>query len=191
MNHGSKLRQIWCQLKLNPFFAPEVTGFVVLTALLPWIGISLWYGFVLLWAVLWATLEHMAKREWPRSRVRLLTPNFFAVKDLAGVWRIFQRVPTRLVSCRQMAKELLEDQRRLSEALTPGRYYTLTHETILSRLRGMDKVNVTFCREAYVATMEDTVLRIMRGHCKHCTEQCPFLGRSKSSTFYEVRFEIR
>ena len=192
MNLNSKLRRVWYQLKQSPFLAPEMVGCVVLTAFLPWVGIPVWYGFLLLWAALWAGLEQMVKEGWPRSRVRFLTPNFYAVKDLTGVWRIFQRPAERGKICSQIVKGLLKDQQRLPDALPPGRYYALTHETILLRLQAMCNVKIISCREAYVATMEETVLRIVRGHCRHCGEErCPFLGRSKRRTFYEVQFEIQ
>lgn len=192
MNLNSKLRRVWYQVRQNPFLAPEMAGCAVLTAFLPWVDISVWYALLLLWTALWAALEHVSKKGWPRSRVRLLTPNFYAVKDLTGVWRIFQRPAERWKSCSQIVKGLLKDQQRLPEALLPGRYYALTHETILLRLQAMCNVKITSCQEAYVATMEETVLRIMRGRCRHCCKKhCTFLGRSRSRTFYEVRFEIQ
>lgn len=192
MNLNSKLRRVWYQVKQSPFLIPEAAGCTVLTAFLPWAGISTWYSLVLFWAVLWAVLEQIVKKGWPRSRVRFLTPNFYAVKDLAGVWRIFQRPAERWSSCSQIVKGLLKDQQRLPDALPPGRYYALTHETILLRLQAMCNVKIIFCRGAYVATMEETVLRIVRGRCQYCCkEHCPFLGRFRSRTFYEVRFEIR
>lgn len=192
MSLNSKLRRVWYQVKQSPFLAPEAAGCAVLTAFLPWVGISTWYGLLLLWAALWAVLEQTVKKGWPRSSVRFLTPNFYAVKDLAGVWRIFQRSAERWRSCSQIVKGLLKDQKRLPDALPPGRYYALTHETILLRLQAMCNVKIISCREAYVATMEETVFRIVRGRCRHCIkEHCPFLGRSKSRMFYEIRFEIK
>lgn len=190
MNPDSKLRRLWYESKLNPFLGPSVTGCAVLTALIPWTGLSLWYCLVLLWAALWAALEHAAPKGWPPCRVRQLTPNFYAVKDLTGGWRIFQR-PSDLGDCREALRDLLKDQDRLPAALKPGRYRALTHEAVLTRLQAMAQVKSLTWKAAYMATLEEVVSRTVRRRCKGCSEHCPFHGKHKARMFYEVRFEIR
>lgn len=190
MKQDSKLRLYWSQLKLSPFVGPMLTGWAVLALLLPPIGADL-YTAVLLWTAAWAVLEHIAPKGHPGKWVRLLTPNFYAVRSLDGCWRIFQRRPERKGDCRQLLKDLLEDQRRLPEALTPGLYRTLTHETILARLKGMDNVAVLSSSPAYVATLEDTINQAVGRHCRLCKERCPFPGRQTLRQFYDVRFLVK
>lgn len=144
---------------------------------------------VLLWATLWAIWEGLMAKGWPRRWNRSLTPNFIAVRDLAGCWRIFQR-PAPAGSCKEILKELLADQRRLPEALEPGMYRTLTHDTILNRLRQMDNVEILSCKPAYVATLEATLSGAVRGRCSHCSGRCPFLGRRQLRQFYDVCFLV-
>ena len=119
-----------------------------------------------------------------------MTPNFFAVRDIAGCWRIFQRRPERVENCKALLRELLEDQHRLPASLTTGLYRTLTHDTILNRLRGMGNVAILSSSPAYMATLEDTITRAVGRRCQHCTERCPFRGKRKLRQFYEVRFLV-
>lgn len=191
MNPSSKLRRIWWQLKLDPFLAPMLAGWVIIVMAAPWIGAGWSYTALLLWGALWAFLEHVAPRGWPRGRVRLLTPNFWAVKDLSGCWRIFQRRPEEKGDCRQLLKGLLAEQRSLPDALTPGQYRTLTHETILVRLRQMPNVAILSCRPAYVATLEETINQATGKRCRHCAQRCPFPRRRKPRQFYDVRWKVR
>lgn len=190
MNPSSKLRRLWWQLRLDPYVAPMLSGWVVIAAVTPWIGVGWLYVALLLWGVLWAVLEHVAPRGWPRGRVRILTPNFWAVRDLSGCWRIFQRRPEQ-TGCRQLLKGLLTEQQSLPDALTPGRYRALTHETILHRLQRMPGVTILSCRLAYVATLEETINQAMGKRCRHCAQRCPFPGRCKPRQFYDVRWEVK
>lgn len=191
MKPSSKLRWYWCQLKMNPFIGPLLAGWAVFTLIMPPIGAGWFYAALLLWAVLWAVLEHVAPKGYPKGRVKLLTPNFYAVRDVAGCWRIFQRRPELKGDCRTLLKDLLEDQHRLPTALTPGLYRTLTHDTILARLERMDNVAVLSSSPAYVATLEETVNQAMGQRCRRCTKRCPFPGRQKPRQFYDVRFLVK
>lgn len=191
MKQDSKLRQYWSQLKLSPFVSPMLIGWAVLALLLPPIGADL-YTAVLLWTAAWAVLEHIAPKGHPRGWVRILTPNFYAVRGLDGCWRIFQRRPeSKREGCRQLLKDLLRDQCRLPEALEPGLYRALTHETILARLKGMGNVAVLSSSPAYVATLEDTINQAMGRKCGRCSDRCPFPGRQTLRQFYDVRFLVK
>lgn len=190
MKPSSNWRRFWLQAKVNPFIGPLLTGWAVLTLTAPLIGVGWLYAALLLWGALWAILEHVAPKGHPKLWVRLLTPNFFAVLDFTGCWRIFQRRPEQRQDCRQLLKDLLEDQRRLPGALMPGIYCTLTHETILARLKGMDNVAILSSSPAYVATLEDTITRATGRKCGSCSQRCPFPGRQRPRQFYDVRFLI-
>lgn len=190
MNLSSKLRRLWWQLKFDSFLTPMLAGWAVFAAAAPWIGAGWFYTALLLWGALWAFLEHMAPRGWPRGQVRLLTPYFWAVKDLSGCWRIFQRRPKQSLDCKTALRGFLEEQKRLPAALTSGQYRALTHETILNRLRQMPNVTILSCRPAYVTTLEETVNQAMGKRCRNCSERCPFPGRKKPRQFYDVRWEI-
>lgn len=189
LNFSMRLRCLWYQLRLNPFFCPSLAGCAVLTALLPWLGLSLWYGLVLLWAAFWALLEHMAPKGWPPATVRQLTPNFYAVRDLSGCWRVFQR-PSNAGSCREALRDLLQDQTRLPAALKPGRYRTLTHDVILTRLQTVAQVTNLSFTPAYMATLDDIISRANRRRCKDCSDCCPFRTKHQARMFYDVRWEI-
>lgn len=190
MKQSSDLRRLWCRLKLDPNIGPMAASAAVLAALTPWVGSTVGYASVLLWAALWAIWEGLMAKGWPRCWNRSLTPNFMAVRDLAGCWRIFQR-PAPPGSCKEILKELLADQRRLPEALEPGMYRTLTHDTILNRLRQVDNVEILVCKPAYVATLEATLSGAVRGRCSRCSNRCPFPGRRQLRQFYDVRFLIQ
>jgi len=134
-------------------------------------------------------------RGLPRSRAKSLTINFFAIKDLSGTWRIFQRAPalgTGTAVCRQVLREILTDRVRLPDALmaNPGRYRTLTHDTFLERIKQIPGAEILTCRPAYVATLEDTISKATHGHCAKCAVRCPFVGRSQLRQFYDVTFRI-
>jgi len=167
-----------------------VASAAILVALTPWVGSTVGYASVLLWAALWAIWEGLIARGRPRGWVQGLTPNFIAVRDLAGCWRIFQR-PAPPGSCKEILRELLADQRRLPEALVPGMYRTLTHDTILSRLQQMGNVEILACKPAYVATLEATLSGAVRDRCSRCSNRCPFPGRRQLRQFYDVRFEVK
>lgn len=192
MKPSSKLRWYWCQLRINPFIGPMVTGLAVFALTMPLIGEGWFYAALLLWGALWAALEHVAPKGYPPRRVRLLTPNFYAVQDLTGCWRIFQRRPaTAPEGCQDLLKDLLEEQHRLPAALTPGLYRTLTHDTILGRLKRMDNVAILSSSPAYVATLEETINQVMGKRCRRCTQRCPFPGRQKLRQFYDVCFLVK
>lgn len=190
MKPSSKMRQCWCQFKINPFVSPLLAGWAVFSLVVPQLGAG-WFSILLLWGALWAVLEHVAPKGHPKHRVHLLTPNFYAVQDFSGCWRIFQRRPEHTGDCQDLLKELLEDQRRLPAALKPGLYRTLTHDTILTRLKRMDNVAIRSSSPAYVTTLEETITRAVGHHCRLCTEHCPFYGRQKPRQFYDVRFLIK
>ncbi len=190
MKPSSKLRRLWCRLKLDPYIGPMVASAAILVALTPWVGPTVEYVSVLLWAVLWAIWEGLMAKGRPRSWIRSLTPNFIAVRDLAGCWRISQR-PVPPGSCKEILRGLLADQRRLPEALEPGVYRTLTHDTILHRLRQMDNVEILACKPAYVATLEATLSGAVQGRCSHCSNRCPFPGRKQFRQFYDVYFLLK
>lgn len=191
MKPSSKLRRSLFQMKMNPFLGPALAGSGLLVALLPWVGISpWWYAALLLWAALWAFLEHMAPTGHPRSRVRELTPNFYAVLDLAGCWRIYERPASVSGDCRHILQDILSEQRRLPASLTPGRYRALTHDTIVARLQGMANVKILNSCPAYVATLEATISGAMRGRCKRCSIRCPFPRRQQLRRFYDIRFQV-
>lgn len=189
MRQSFRLRRSWWRLKLDPFVGPSLAGVAVLAVLEPWMGLTPCSVAVLLWAAFWAILEHVALKGRLQRWSRSLTPNFFAVR-VAGCWRIFQR-PAPSGSCKEILKELLADQRRLQEALVPGTYRTLTHDTILSRLRRMDNVAILSCKPAYVATLEDTISGATKGRCAKCSGPCPFPGRRQLRQFYDVRFLVQ
>lgn len=188
MKQSSKLRRLWCRLKMDPFFGPAMAGVAFLVVLEPWIGVTPCCVAMMSWTAFWAVLEHVALKGRPRFWTRNLTPNFFAVR-VAGYWRIFQR-PAARIDCKSVLRELLADQRRLPDALEPGLYRTLTHDTILNRLRRMDNVEILSCRPVYVATLEDTIAGATKGRCSKCSGPCPFPGRKQLRQFYDVRFEI-
>ena len=191
MKPSSKLCCLWWQLKMNPFVSATLAGWLLFAPLYFFLGESIFLAILVLWGMQWAVLEHVAPNWRPCHLSRLLTPNFFAVRDLTGGWRIFQRSPGETGDCQVLLKGLLKDQIRLPEALLPGRYRALTHETILGRLRRLPHVEIQSCRRAYVATMEATVSRAVKGRCRHCTDGCPFLGRSHPRQFYDVRFLVK
>lgn len=176
---------------MNPFVGPLLAGWAVIAVMAGQIGAGRVYTALLLWGALWVVLEHVAPKGYPRSRVRLLTPNFFAVRDCSGCWRVFQRPPPRASDCQRVLLDLLKDQRRLPAALTPGRYRALTHSTILERLERMDNVSILSSSPAYVATLEDTISSTVGRQCHLCQERCPFRGRALPRQFYDVRWEIR
>lgn len=191
MKRDSRLRQYWWQLKLSPFVGPMLTGWAVLALQLPFIGVDRLYMVILLWTVMWALLEHVAPKGHPKRRVHMLTPNFYAVRDFSNCWRIFQRRPERKENCRQLLKDLLMEQRRLPEALEPGLYRALTHDTILTRLKEMDNVAILSSSPAYVATLEGTINQATGRKCKRCSDRCPFPGRRTPRQFYDVRFLVK
>lgn len=176
---------------MNPFVSATLAGWLLFAPLYFFLGEIIFLAILVLWGMLWAVLEHVAPKGYPRRSTRLLTPNFFAVRDFTGGWRIFQRSPGEIGDCQVLLKGLLKDQIRLPEALLPGRYRALTHETILGRLRRLPHVEIQSCRRAYVATMEVTVSRAAKGRCRRCTDGCPFLGRSHPHQFYDVRFLVK
>lgn len=190
MNPNSKLRRLWCGFLFDPFVAPLAAPWAVFSPALILTRSALLYVLLLLWSVLLALLEHMAPYGWPKSRARRLTPNFFAVRDINGCWRVFQCRPKGKEDCQTLLRELLSDRRRLPGALTPGSYRALTHDTILCRLRRMPNVDICSCTPVYVATLEDTVSMAVRGRCRHCKERCPFPGLKKPRTFYDVCFQV-
>ncbi len=190
MKPSSKLRRLWCRIKLDPYIGPMAASAAILVALMPWMGNQVGSVSVLLWGVLWAVWEGLMTIGRPRSWNRSLTPNFIAVRDFAGCWRISQR-PAPPGNCKEILRELLADQRRLPEALEPGKYRTLTHDTILNRLRQMDNVEILACKPAYVATLEATLSGAVQGRCSHCSNRCPFPGRHQLRQFYDVRFLVR
>lgn len=191
MKQSSNERRWWSMARLNPFLGPLAVGLAILAVMYPLVGTTPWWLLLwIFWAVLWAILEQLAGSGHPRSRVRVLTPNFYAVRDLGGTWRIFEKRPKKGETCRAVLGELLRDQQRLPAALVPGRYRTLTHDTIVVRLQGMANVKILSCRPAYTATLEHTILHVVRGRCRGCAERCPFPGRLRLRTFFDVEFLI-
>lgn len=191
MKRSSNLRRWWSMARLNPFVDPLMAGLVVLAAVYPLAGATTWWLLLWIsWAVLWAALEQLAGKGYPRSRVRVLTPNFYAVRDLGGTWRIFEKRPVNRGPCRAVLGELLRDRQRLPAALVPGRYRALTHDTIVARLQGMANVRILSCRPAYTATLECTIRHVVCGRCRRCAERCPFPGRTRLRTFFDVEFLV-
>lgn len=191
MKPSSKARCYWRMARIDPFLGPYVAGLAVLAALYLLVGAMPWWWLSWIsWGLLWAVLEQAAMKGHPKRWVRRLTPNFCAIRDLFGTWRIFEKRPLGWNDCRTVLGELIQDQRRLPAPLTPGRYRTLTHDTILLRLQGMANVKILSCHPAYVATLEHTISQIVRGRCRRCSVRCPFPGRTRLRTFYDIKFQV-
>lgn len=188
MKRGFK-RFLW-GFRLDPFILPMVLGIALIPTLFPLIGADGCYLALLLWGLLVATAEHITYKGVPVPWAKRLTPNFLAVRDMFGCWRIFQ-IAVPITDCKAYLRELLEDQRRLPQALTAGTYRTLTHDTILNRLHKMDRVELLSVTPAYSSPLSVTIHAATKRRCAHCSEPCPFRGLDKPRQFYDVRFQVK
>lgn len=191
MKPNSKLRKIWWQFKMDPFVAPLLIGWGIVFMMSPVAPPSRILYLTVFWGLFCATLEYLTFRGYTPSE-RPLTPNFHAIRDWEGYWRIFQRKPSQTTTdCRSLLKKLLEDQQRLPEALTPGFYRTITHSTILNRLKAMEHITILSVRPAYIAPLDDTISHVTGHRCRRCSvTSCPFPKRHMPRQFFDVRFIV-
>jgi hypothetical protein len=154
----------------------------------------LWLGAAAAWAFTTALLSAACRLGYPRCLSRQLTPNFYAVRFLSARWTVFQRRPAKqnlLPDCRALLKELIAEQTRLPAALAPGKYRTLTHDTVLRRLRQLQNAQDISAKPAYTAGMNSIRCAMTANRCKKCKEPCPFPPQGMTPRqFYLVTFEI-
>lgn len=195
------LRRIWCQLLVDPFLLLLVLGYVILllaacassNGLL--VGIAtLLVDIAFMWVLLMAVLYMTSQHGHPRYLTRILTPYFYSVKLLPGRWTIYQRRVAKqkeLPDCKTLLKDLVAEQTKLPAALEPGKYKTLTHDTVLNRLRRMRNARDIVAKPAYIADMKSICSAMTGKRCKKCKEPCPFFAqRETPRQFYLVTFEI-
>lgn len=197
----SSVRRFWCQLLVDPFLLPLVLGYAILllTACAPVSGLWASIAQVLVdltlgWVILVAILSMASRQGYPRCFSRILTPNFYSIRLLSGRWTIYQRRAAKqkdLPDCKTLLKDLVAEQTKLPAALEPGRYKTLTHDTVLNRLRRMQNARDIVAKPAYMANMKSICAAMTGKRCKNCKEPCPFLAqREKLRQFYLVTFKI-
>jgi len=178
-----------------------VLGYVILLLAACAPASGLWAGIALvlvdlafMWVLLMAILFMTSRHGHPRYLTRILTPNFYSVRLLPGRWTIYQRRVAKqkeLPDCKTLLKDLVAEQNRLPAALEPGRYKTLTHDTVLHRLRRMQNARDIVVKPAYMSDMKSICAAMTGKRCKKCKEPCPFLAqRETPRQFYLVTFEI-
>lgn len=189
----NRIRQVCWQIRILPFMFPLVLYAASLVAFcMTFIG--LWFGVALCWVAVILVLERTSPHGRPRWLARKLTPNFYSVRLLSSRWGIFQRCAVKKneqTDCIQLLKELVADQVRLPNALPPGRYKALTHDTVLRRLQRMSNARDIMAKPAYMANMAAICSAMTAKRCKTCKGNCPFLAqRETQRQFYYVTFEI-
>lgn len=179
----NSLRRAWCKFCADPFLPPLLVGYGLLMTMAFIASSTALAGCAAAWTILIAILFNACPRGCPPGLARVLTPNFFAVRLWSGRWGIYQKRPTGHTDCRELLKSLLEDRHRLPAALTPGRYFTITHETVLKRLRQLPNAKDITVRPAYTAALASPCIR--------CGTKCSFaLKKSNKRAFYVVTFAI-
>lgn len=184
------IRRFWFLTRANPIQRLLWCGYLILLLLAP-----MHIAFLLLavlWAAVWLLLDKLAAAVRLPGLAKPLTPNFYALRSPWGWQGVFQRKPPGGgTPCRELLLGLCREQNALPDALTPGRYRTVTHETVLRRLRCMENASIRSIQYAYTANMAGIYDTMTGGRCRHCTAPCLFYkAAEKERQFYFVVFDI-
>lgn len=188
------IRRVWHGLFVDPFFWPAMLGYGVSVIIASATTNLLWLAIGVGWVAVILVLMHSCPRGRPHRLARLLTPHFYCVRFLSNRWTVFQRRATakkEQPDCRLLLKDLVAEQIRLPDALLPGRYVTITHDTVLHRLKKMQNARVLSEKPIYTSTMAAICSAMTGGRCKKCKNHCAFATQRKQARqFYKVEFEI-
>lgn len=191
---SQSFRRFFVQFRLDPFLPLMLAGFIPAFLLAFLMLEELWLAVSLVWVLLCDLLSKAAAR-WKLPGIsQPLTPDFYAVRAWNGTWSIFQRRPPggREMDCRALLEGLVREQHILPTALPPGRYQTVTHDTVLRRLKAMPDAVIQEVMPVYTATLEHICRHMTGGRCRRCKKACPFLAfRKGTRPFYYVRFCIK
>lgn len=191
---SQSFRRFLVQLRLDPFLSLMLDGFIP-AFLLAFLTLEeVWLLLAMVWVLLCDLLSKAAAR-WKLPGIsRPLTPDFYAVRAWNGAWSIFQRRPPggRKMDCRALLEGLVREQRLLPGALWPGFYQTVTHDTVLRRLKATPNAQVLEVAAVYTASLEHICRHMTGGRCRRCKKACPLLVFQKvTRPFYYVRFCIK
>jgi len=116
--------------------------------------------------------------------------NFQALPALPGGYRtIGQRVQkgSRVQTCGELRRSLIEDSRDAITRIPAGRYQALTHEAVLRRLERSTRVSVEKIFPAYMGTLRPVLLAQTHKRCRHCKAPCS-AREAPVRWFYLVQF---
>lgn len=117
--------------------------------------------------------------------------NFLALPALPGRPRTICQVRqkgAKKMSCRVLRRSVLLDAGQVSSALPDGTYRTLTHETVIRRLKRMGGITILAMHPAYFDTLHSVLLCETAKRCRRCRQRCNAWD-SPIRQFYLVRFE--
>lgn len=139
-----------------------------------------------------ALLLVLALALWQKfCRVRI-GRNFQALPALPGGYRtIGQRAQkgSRVQTCGELRRSLIEDSRDAITDIPAGRYQALTHEAVLRRLERSTRVSVEKILPAYMGTLRPVLLAQTHKRCRHCKAPCS-TWNAPGRQFYLVRLRV-
>lgn len=118
--------------------------------------------------------------------------NFQALPALPGGYRtIGQRAQkgSRVQTCGELRRSLIEDSRDAITDIPAGRYQALTHEAVLRRMERSTRVSVEKILPAYMGTLRPVLLAQTHRRCLRCKTPCS-AREAPARQFYLVRFRV-
>lgn len=99
-------------------------------------------------SVILCVLSFFAGRVSVPEIFRRYSENLSGIKSVSGRWYVVGVKPKRRMSAARYRKSLAADVRNQS-LLPPGRYYTLTHDTVLSQMQKRKNISIEKIRYKY------------------------------------------
>lgn len=115
--------------------------------------------------------------------------NFYAFKNLNGIWYISQRRRSSSVTCREVKKSYLLDKHMATFNFPSGKYKTITHEVVFHCIEKIPKVKIVKKKIVYKHDLKPILNAVTHNKCRHCIKPCAAF-KMQQRPFYEVIFEV-
>lgn len=154
-------------------------------------------GLILQISALWfpALLIIFTLAFWQKFCRTDIGRNFQALPALPGGYRtVGQRAPkgAKQQTCMELRQSLLQDSRDAAGGIPGGKYQAITHETVLRRLEGSERISVESVRPVYKGTLQPILnAQSKRRRCQICDSKALCSAWNASARqFYLVRFHV-
>lgn len=115
--------------------------------------------------------------------------NFYAFKNLNGVWYITERRPPADTTCHELRKSFLSDRQTAFHYFPSGKYKTITHDVVLHCIKKIPGVKIVKQELVYKRNLKPILSAITHNKCRHCVRPCAAF-KMQQRPFYEIIFEV-
>lgn len=117
--------------------------------------------------------------------------SYFSYINLFGKRFLYQSSKASLMNnCNEEMRNFCHTAKETLNKLPPGKYHTITHDTVIQRFQKFSGIEITDVKYVYSADLFREVNYMMGKRCQRCTQKstCRFI-RSERRSFYYVKFK--